>query len=90
MNRATITRSGLLSSLALSLAMGPLPSAPRGCGRRALSMYMRSAHPRSQAYRVGAWPGDGVPSSLGTGGITRQKRRLAERTAEKDRDRIGC
>lgn len=44
---------------------------------------MRAVHPRADAFRVGSSPGDGVPSSLGTGGITRQERRSAEREAEK-------
>ena len=77
------SRAGFMSTLAMGLAMGPLPSAPRGWGRRALRAYFRSAHPRSQAYRVGAWAGDGVPSAMGVAGVTRQMVRAHERRKEK-------
>jgi hypothetical protein len=71
-SRMKLARAGLMAALTLG---GEFDIGWGGHVRRALSSYRRAVHPRAQAYRVGAWAGDGVPPAR----ESRQVRRAKER-----------
>jgi hypothetical protein len=50
-----------------------------------LAGWMKRVHPRGEAYMVGAWRGDGVPTAWGFGvhGLSRQQQRLIDRKRAK-------